>query len=66
MVYTKNTLVLLKNSETEVLSNKKELFYLRYLCKKNFFKIFDREKVVKDISTSLLRYVMEKKLTKSD
>jgi hypothetical protein len=55
-------------SEKGIMMTVDELESLKVLCKENFFKIFDRDKLISNISDSLTKFYTQKKrlVTKSD
>lgn len=48
-------------SEESIMMTLNELESLKVLCRENFFKIFDRKKMISEMSDSLTRFYREKK-----
>jgi hypothetical protein len=65
---TLNTVHKTNSFEKSIITTLNELESLKKLCKENFFKRIDREKLVYDISDSFSKFYREKKglVTKSD
>jgi hypothetical protein len=65
---TLNTVHKTNSFKKSIITTLSELESLKKLCKENFFKRIDREKLVYDISDSFSKFYREKKglVTKSD